>query len=122
MLRWTALILAFGLMAPAVYLAGQALGRRSAATAPSTPTVETIAGPITAVDVSSRQPQVQLATSRGFVTVRLEPQITSVWRDGRQVPLNALEVGQVVEVRHMFLHQDGTEVAESIAVLPPPLS
>ena len=87
------------------------------ASTPSTsiPQITSITGSITELDLKAMSPSLTLTDAGGKVwTLALDPQLTSIWRNGQIGKLDALQVGQQVKVR--YTSKAGKNVAKSITI------
>ena len=88
-------------------------------TATSTPQVTAITGSITALDLKAMSPSLTLTDISGKSwMLTLDPQLTSIWRNGRIGKLDALKVGQQVKAR--YLSKGSQNVAKSITIAQAP--
>ena len=82
-----------------------------------TPSLMTVQGQITALNLTSTPAQVTLATGDSTLILTLDSKDTSVWKGVTAVPASQLQVGQRVKVR--YWEPGGQQIAKSIAILPP---
>ncbi len=76
-------------------------------------------GSITALDVTSAAPSVQVADKDGKVwTLSIDPLVTTVWKQGIPAKADALKIGDHVKVR--YTEKSGKAVAKSIQLIPAP--
>ncbi len=81
--------------------------------------VTAITGSITELDLKAISPSLKLTDADGKVwTLAIDPQLTSIWRNGQIDKLDALKVGQRVKAR--YLAKGGQNVAKSITIAQAP--
>ena len=87
----------------------------------STPTPQTSAqeGSITALDLKSAAPSIQVTGKEGKVwTLAIDPLATTVWENGMPAKWDSLKVGSHVKVR--YTEKSGKVVAKSIQLVQEP--
>lgn len=109
-MRWMVLAIVGLGVAAAVRAYGQAGGRAGGLQ------IGTFEGSIAGLDLASATPSLRVSAEDGKArTLRVDELETSVWKGGRLVQPQDLEVGQRVRVRHMS--RDGKDTAQSIEIL-----
>ena len=86
-------------------------------TSSAKPVAPTVAGTLTVIDLQSSTPSMQVKKADGqLVQLGVDAQSTTVWQNGRSIPLNQLTMGQSVKVR--YSDKNGKSIAKAILVQP----
>ena len=112
MKRQWMIVMLLGLIAGNVGLALAAESAASQKTAPASAT-SVAEGSIAAIDLQAKNLQLQGANNVTWM-LKLDPNTTSVWQDGKMGNLAQLKAGEKAKVR--FVTQDGQKVAKSISI------
>ncbi|MBI2884877.1 MAG: hypothetical protein HYY15_01745 [Candidatus Omnitrophica bacterium] len=96
-------------------MAPQVVSAETAAPGMTQARMSTIKGSISGLDLRSSAPIVKVTDAQGQErSISVDPQATAVLKDGQQAKLDALKVGQQVEVSPVM--KEGRQLAQTITV------
>ena len=115
---WVLALLMAGGTISAVFAAEQPSGQAASSTAAApAPQILSANGTITALDITSAAPSIQLTDAAGKSwTIALDAKTTTVWQGMQLSKLEELKVGDAVKVR--YINKEGKETARTIQVAP----